>query len=76
MDYPTDSMWSDTEFFDYCVGIDRNNDDEYNAALADAMDDAYTMAVEPFNNAIEDYLLEIDKKYGTKYCPTGFARLR
>lgn len=28
------------------------------------------------NNAIETYLLGIDKEHGTQYCPTGFARLR
>lgn len=33
-------------------------------------------AVETINTKIEDYLREIDKQYGTSYCPTGFARLR
>ena len=27
------------------------------------------------NNAIERYLSEIDKKYGTEYCPSGYTRL-
>lgn len=28
------------------------------------------------NNKIEDYLTDIDKKHGTHYAPTGFARLK
>ena len=28
------------------------------------------------NNKIEDYLTNIDKKHGTHYAPTGFARLK
>ena len=28
-----------------------------------------------FNNDIEKYLREIDKKYGTNYCPSGAGRL-
>ena len=27
------------------------------------------------NNKIEKYLLSIDKKYGTKWCPTGIQRM-
>lgn len=28
------------------------------------------------NNIIEKWLLDIDKQYGTAYCPTGYARLK
>lgn len=29
---------------------------------------------EELNHRIENYLLDIDKKYNTRYCPTGFLR--
>lgn len=30
---------------------------------------------EDLNNEIETYLIKIDKKYGTSYCPTGLSRI-
>jgi hypothetical protein len=32
--------------------------------------------MEGINSAMENYLLEIDKKYGTNYCPSGMSRLK
>lgn len=36
---------------------------------------AYIEDVEEFNSDIEKYLAEIDKNYGTEFCPTGWARM-
>ena len=48
-----------------------DSEEEYEDGLAQT----YEM-VDKINKTIEDYLVGIDKKHGTSYCPSGLARLR
>lgn len=66
----------------FCIDImDYRNDMDYDDEVWDeemSYNDAYEEVIkmaEKFNNKIESYLLEIDKKHGTNYCPSGIQRL-
>lgn len=37
--------------------------------------DEFSDIMDGINNAVEDYLIGIDKKYGTTYCPSGMSRI-
>lgn len=51
-----------------------SDDDEREKYLSDKYDEIYEQWSK-VNNNIETYLLSIDKKYGTKWCPTGIQRM-
>ncbi len=51
-----------------------SDDDEREEYFSDKYDELYEQWSE-VNNKIEKYLLSIDKKYGTKWCPTGIQRM-
>lgn len=76
--------------FDYYIEIeefDKNDYDDngnyiYNkeieekkCEIRDRLLDQYFEQKEELNNKIESYLKNIDKKYGTNYCPTGASRI-
>lgn len=60
----------DLEDENVCFDLDYTDEEKENA-LQECLEFATRV-----NNKIEDYLRNIDKKYGTSYCPTGFARLK
>lgn len=45
--------------------------DDWEDAFNDTLDKTHDL-----NSDIEKYLIQIDSRYGTHYCPTGYARLR
>lgn len=78
MDY-TDMAW-------YNWMDDEEKDSYEQQALEKGFDDGFSVwfdeacaqmanILNRINNLIEDYLLNIDKTYGTSYCPTGATRL-
>lgn len=55
----------------------RRNYGGYEIWLEESGDYEYAMdMLEHWNDVIEEYLRNIDKKYGTQYAPTGIARMR
>lgn len=52
----------------------ENYDEEYNNAVADAYDEISDF-ISKVNRDIEKFLTEIDKKYKTKFAPTGAWRV-
>ena len=61
---------------DYIYEIEDlpSDDDEREKYLSEKYDEIYEQW-STVNNNIETYLLSIDKKYGTKWCPTGKQRM-
>lgn len=51
-----------------------SDDDEREKYLSEKYDEIYEQW-SAVNTNIETYLLSIDKKYGTKWCPTGIQRM-
>lgn len=58
--------------------IDYPTDYDYAECFDMEYDEAYGLVMEmaeEVNRKIEEYLRNIDKKYGTQYCPTGRNRM-
>lgn len=53
----------------FCIDIDDLNYELHYAGKKESI-----RLVETINSDIEKYLTAIDEKYGTYYCPSGFAR--
>lgn len=71
VDLDNDLIWytDDLDTDEVCIDLDYSEKET---------DEAYIAVIEfmnKVNNEIEQYLLKIDKKYKTKFCPTGHARL-
>lgn len=86
LDYGINELLSDANLPTISFGFDREElPDSLTYDIPGIWDEdmtydkAYYMVAEVVsesNSIIESYLREIDRQYGTSYCPTGFARLR
>ena len=71
-------FYSDGDYIDIDEINELERDNEDNDKKQEWYDSNYeriSSELEDLNTKIEKYLLEIDKKYGTNYCPTGLLRM-
>lgn len=74
-----DTIWILEEIGEAPKDDDYDTQEDYEKAYQDWYDTEYTRIshdLEALNEKIESYLATIDKKHGTHYAPTGWARMK
>lgn len=72
--YSMDSILEDPESFDFDEPMPEEGTDEYYSWYNERLFEGIS-EWDKINDGIEHYLADIDKKYGTKFCPTGAQRI-